>query len=557
MVDFEVITSPIKGADGKVMGAMNVFRDITERKQVEKNLLKTTEQLTMLLESLPIAPYTCQLGASHEFVFVGRVIEELTGFSPAQFITDSSFWIDHIHPGDRETVLAQITDIFKTGKKSIIYRFQMADTTYRWFADIQHLVWLADGTASHIAGVWQDITEEQELRQESSQRLQQLIQADKLAALGQIVAGVAHEINNPNSFIAYNIPLLEDTWNIFKPIITEYAASHAGEKLNGIAIDELIEDMGEITQAMKTGSERISNIVSNLKEFTRTNETTQTRSIQVNAVLKKTLTIVGAQLRKAASTIKVQLADNLPEIHGNPYKLEQVVANLLINAANAIPDKEAGRLTVETRYCARLSSILIEIEDNGGGMTTEIMDHIFDPFFTTRRQDGGTGLGLSVTYGLVQEHKGKIAILSRPGLGTRFKVFLPADRRNLQWDLQPTVLCVDDEPAILNTLNSFFARSKNMRVETTSAPENVVNFLEGNPEIDLVMADVTMPNVNGWKLLTLIKERFPLLPVILFSGQPAALETPPGCCQPDGILAKPFDFKKITDMITDLGRQKL
>ena len=135
--------------------------------------------------------------------------------------------------------------------------------------------------------------------------------------------------------------------------------------------------------------------------------------------------------------------------------MEHVAANLIVNSVHAIPNKQEGKNSISTRYIDRLRSILIEIEDNGCGIKPDLFNRIFDPFFTTRRSEGGTGLGLSVSYSIVQEHNGIICVLSKTGVGTRFKVFLP-DKRDVKLNIRPLILCVDDDETVLNILKNYF-----------------------------------------------------------------------------------------------------
>jgi len=534
-----------------------LYLEIQERKRAEEELRHTTEQLSVMLESLPIVPYACKAEDNFSITYVSNTIEEITGYTPEQFIQDPRFWVKHIHPGDRKQVLAKLSIPPERNNYRLEYRFRIADGSFIWFSDTRRHVRLPDGTVSRIVGTWQDTTEEQKLRQESEYRLQQLIQADKLASLGEVVAGVAHEINNPNSFITYNIPLLDETWEIFEPIVADYAAAHPAWRKDGLSIGELCEDMREIIQAVKTGSERINLVVANLKDFARIDESVHPKPVQVNEVVKKTLSIVGAQLRKSIAQIDVNLADKLPDILGHFQKLEQVVANLVVNATHAIPDREQARFAITTRYVERLKSVLIEVEDNGIGMATDVLDRIFDPFFTTRRKAGGTGLGLSVSYGLVREHKGIIGVHSRAGIGSRFTVFLPIDRQ-VQLELQPAILCVDDEEMVLSLLRDSFAELKDMSLKITNTPEGVMAYLMDHPEIDVVLSDIAMPGINGWELLKKIKGKFPLMPVILYTGHPDASDQKPADApEPDYLVQKPFEIRKLLEIISSIDRQIL
>lgn len=526
-------------------------------KRTEETLRNTKEQLSLLLESLPLVPYACEAGGNYRITYISPTVEEVSGFTPDRFMEKGSFWADQVHPDDRSTFLEERAQLLVGGKTGSEYRFLCVDGSYRWFSDNRRLIQLPDGSVSHIVGTWQDISEDKRIRQEAEYRLQQLIQADKLASLGEVVAGVAHEINNPNSFITYNIPLLEETWQIFRPILEDYATRHPEWGKNTMTLGELCEDMSEIIQGIRTGSDRINRVVENLKDFARMDQSGQTKCVRINDVIEKALTIVGAQLRKSIAKIEVDLSDDLPDIKGHFQKLEQVITNLLLNAAHAVPEKDKGRLSIRSRFLEKLNGVLVEIEDNGVGMEPDVMIHLFDPFFTTRRDQGGTGLGLSVSYGLIEDHHGKIGILSRPGRGSRFTVFLPVGSGGIL-HLQPTILCVDDDVEFLRELRSYFVEVKDTQIETISNPGEVITYLEEHPEVDIVLSDIMMPGIDGWELLQKIKARFPLLKVILCSGSPEALRHPPKLsAEPDYLLQKPFKMKQLIEIILKGGRQRL
>ncbi len=402
-----------------------------------------------------------------------------------------------------------------------------------------------------------DITGKMRRKDESEFLLQQAIQAEKLAALGTVVAGVAHEINNPNSFISYNAPMAEKIWQGVKPVLDEYAAENPQWKVGHFSYQELAESMSETLQFIRTGSERINTIVNSLKEFSGKEIDQQDSFVQLNDIVTQAYTIIGAQVRKQVGSVAVNLADNLPEILGKFQRLEQVVVNLILNAMAAVKDKKTGRISISTQYNASLKAVLFTVEDNGDGIKKDIMDRIFDPFFTTRRDQGGTGLGLSVTFGLVKEHQGSISINSLPGKGTRFTVFLPLDKsKQKKIKLRPTVLCIDDEKHILNLVEAFFKRTiDDLALATTDNPEHILTYLDEHPEVELIFSDVMMPNINGWDLLTQVKNKFPLMPMILFSADPTALIQPDEAPAPDHVMLKPFSVSQLHTIIKNIDRR--
>ncbi|MGA2937002.1 MAG: ATP-binding protein [Syntrophobacteraceae bacterium] len=323
-----------------------------------------------------------------------------------------------------------------------------------------------------------------------------------------------------------------------------------------MCLNEFCEEMREIIEAIKIGSGRIWSLVSNLKDFARGDEGIAARPVQINEVIEKTLAIVGSQLRKQSYQVNMSLSDNLPSIYGHSQKLEQVMANLLLNAAHALPTKDEGKISVTTRYVGRLRSILIEIEDNGEGIKTEFMSRIFEPFYTTRRTKGGTEPGLSVSYGLVREHGGIIGALSRPGIGSRFTVYLPVEMQ-AGVRLSPIILCVDDDQGFLNMLRKIFIKV-NTDVETLESAEAALGYLEEHPEVDIVLSDLFMPGMDGWEFLAKVKARSPLIAFILYTGQRDALQgKPKGVPFPDYFLEKPFTIQQLTRLVDSIGRQVL
>jgi CheY-like chemotaxis protein len=278
--------------------------------------------------------------------------------------------------------------------------------------------------------------------------------------------------------------------------------------------------------------------------------------VAINEVVGKALTMVGPELKKQAARIEVSLSDNLPVTFGDFEKLEQVVAGLLLNAAHAIPIRARGKISVTTRYIPRLRSVLIEIEDNGKGMKAEVMSRVFEPLFTGRRASGGAEPGLSLYSGLIKEHGGSIGALSRPGVGSRFTVYLPIET-DATIRLSPMILCVDDDQVFLNMLRKIFVQV-NTDIETLKSAKAAMGYLEEHPEVDIVLSDLFMPGIDGWELLARVKARFPLISFILYTGRQYALRgKPKGIPFPDYFLEKPLSIQQLTRILDSIGRQVL
>ncbi|HDS30046.1 MAG TPA: hypothetical protein ENN67_03295 [Firmicutes bacterium] len=252
---------------------------------------------------------------------------------------------------------------------------------------------------------------------------QQLQQADKLASLGQLVSGIGHEINNPNQFIRGNIKILKQALEDMLPIVDEYQKSHPDMEIARLKYDFFRQHIMTLVDDMAHGSERIKKIVESLRTFVRKDEGLLADTVDINTLIEACTSLVHNQVHKNAD-IKLKLGDDIPPFTGNSQKIEQVLINLLVNAADAMPDGTKGLITIRTR--AVEGYVAVEVEDNGHGMDQKTLKQIFDPFFTTKRARGGTGLGLSIAYKIIEEHEGTISVTSKPGVGTKFTIRIPA-----------------------------------------------------------------------------------------------------------------------------------
>jgi signal transduction histidine kinase len=274
----------------------------------------------------------------------------------------------------------------------------------------------------NIVGVLEiikDITQEKDLEQ-------QLIQSDRLASLGQLVSGIAHEINNPNTFIRGNIKIVAEAMDELLPLLDKYAKRHPDFQVARLPYDFFRKNIQILISDMQHGADRIMNIVTDLRKFARKDQGLLNEEIDINNIIESSLRLVQNQIQRSAY-VSLKLDQFLPAIRGNVQKLEQVVVNILINASHAIDEAHQGKkgiITVKT-FSDVEENVHIHIRDDGTGMTPETRKKIFDPFFTTKRARQGTGLGLSITYGIIEEHGGNISVDTWLGKGSEFKIMLP------------------------------------------------------------------------------------------------------------------------------------
>lgn len=252
----------------------------------------------------------------------------------------------------------------------------------------------------------------------------QLVQNEKLASLGLLVSGMAHEINNPNSFISFNIPILRDYLQAMLPIVEAHAAQCPGFQLFGMSFPEFEKDIFKLLENMEHGSSRINATITRLKEFVRKREKPEREMVDIRQVIERSVALCLPEIRKKVKSFNVDIADGIPLIYADPESLEQILVNLLINAVHA-SDKEES--TVHLRAIPgrnQLCRCAIEVSDNGCGMDEKTRQKVFDPFFTTKSPGLGTGLGLYVCHNLIEGLGGKIEVESRPGEGSTFRIIL-------------------------------------------------------------------------------------------------------------------------------------
>ncbi len=539
--------------DDAVQFFSTIARDITERKQAEAALQRERDFVSALLDT--IGALVVVLDRDGRIVRFNQTCEQATGYRFDE-VKDTPFW-DVLLVQEE---IALVKEVFQTlcdsAQASCLENYWLTkDGQRRWIAWSNTALSDDRGAVKYIISTGIDLTEERRLRQESEQRLAQIIQQDKLASLGEMVAGVAHEINNPNSFITYNVPLLQETWRLFEPILAAYGRSHPDWRRMGASLAEMCQDMQEIITAIKTGSERINKVVANLKDFARLDQSTVSKPVHVNEVIEQTLTIVEGQVRRFCPRIDLELAPGLPPVQGHFHKLEQVVINLLLNASQAIEERGRGRITIRTRYLTRLPAVAIAVEDNGKGMDAEVRRRIFEPFFTTRRTAGGTGLGLSVSHGLVKEHGGLIGVLSRPGVGTCFTIFLPVNPQ-ASLELAPQVVYLGADRRCAEFLQSRFIKCVSA-APLTGDLNGVLRFLEEYPEVDVVLCDVSPADTDMEKFLAGLKERRPLLTLIVTCKEAGTATGVEGWAGADVILPGPGNYDQLVEIIRGIGRQSL
>ncbi|MEJ2657702.1 MAG: MASE3 domain-containing protein [Desulfobacterales bacterium] len=262
---------------------------------------------------------------------------------------------------------------------------------------------------------------------ESKMLERKLIQNEKMASLGVLVSGIAHEINNPNNYISVNIPILREYLNFMMPIVDKYAGNHPDLEIMYMTYPEFREDIFELLDNVQHGSRQIKSIVQDLKAFSRTYDDKKVEKIDLKPAIEKVISFCRVKIERNVKSFNIHIPENLPEIPVESQLLEQILINLLINAAQAFDQPADENSMVSLSIFAddiKENRLIIEVCDNGRGMDEKTMQRIFDPFFTTKSLEGGTGLGMYVVHNLIEKIGGQIEIESKPGQGSHFKVIL-------------------------------------------------------------------------------------------------------------------------------------
>lgn len=390
----------------------------------------------------------------------------------------------------------------------------------------------------------------------------QLIFAGRMAAVGTLAAGVAHEINNPLAYIVANVDFVRHQ-------ITTVASrlARGGGAGAAAAVDDIghaLDETGEALAEARQGTERVRNIVRDLRVFARGDED-QSGPVALRRVLDSSINIAWNEIRHRARLVKDY--SETPMVEANESRLGQVFLNLLLNAAHAIPEgaTESNEIRVSTRTNARGQAV-VEIRDTGGGIPAGIKDKIFDPFFTTKSKSEGTGLGLWICSGILSALGGDITVESDVGRGSTFRVTLPAVRLEAPLSVVPAevaeseaqggrMLIVDDEPMILGALRRSFV--SDYRVTCVGDGRRALERLRAGERYDVILCDLMMPEMTGMDLFAELGKLAPdqaerLVFVTGGAFTPRAREFLERV--PNARVEKPIDFQNLRLLLRNLRR---
>ena len=393
-----------------------------EQEKVEKALQESEKRYREIL--INIEDGYLEIDLAGNLIFFNPTLCKYSGYSAEELIGMNNRTL----MGERQSKIAYDTfnEVFRTGRSCLIHdwEFIRKDGQRRYFEGSINLMRNARGQPIGFRCFGRDTTERKQAEEKDRLHQEQLYQAGKMVALGTLVSGVAHEINNPNNFIMLNTPLLEEAWKGIRPILDEYYEENGDFIIGGLSYSEIRSRIPTLFEGIVDGARRIEKIIEDLKNYVRKGTADLTEPVDINQVVKSALTLVSHMLRRSTNSFTIHYGKNLPLINGNAQRLEQVIINLIQNACQALPDSRAG-ITVSTAFEGSSRQILLTVEDQGAGIPAENLSHITDTFYTTRHDTGGVGLGLSISSKIVEEHGGRIRFASEPGQGTTVVVYLP------------------------------------------------------------------------------------------------------------------------------------
>ncbi len=376
-----------------------------------------------------------------------------------------------------------------------------------------------------------------------------LQQAQKMETLGTLVAGVAHEINNPINLILYNLPLLERVWSDLMPALMSFEAKDPGRRFGGFDYGFLRENLAQLVLDMKMVANRVAKIVTDLKNFSRQSSVSDKGPVNLNTAVRNALRLAQPTLRGAGVRVRIEAGENLPEIDANQQNIEQIILNIVVNAVQAI-DHPAGEILIQTGFTRNDGRVYLRVSDNGRGVAPELAERVFLPFVTDKQSQGGTGLGLSVTYSLVKAHQGEIMHAPRPEGGTVFTVLLPTKLGRQA----AKILVVDDDNAVRKILLEALAIPRcYLLEEARNGIEASIRL--GTYRPDLLILDVFMPEMDGLEVCRNIKAEPALsgMKVIITTGFPGHPKLDELAALGFGhVLVKPFDIQNLLRTANDL-----
>jgi PAS domain S-box-containing protein len=418
-----------------------------------------------------------------EVQYISPAFERIWGRRVDTQYADPQRWTDYIVPEDRRRVATTFASLMGDAPSvDIEYRIARPDGEIRWVRSRGFQVRDAAGTLIRLIGIITDTTEPRRLQSE-------LMVSDRMASVGTLAAGVAHEINNPLAAVIANLEFVSESLGAMGP--------HPSATW-------LLEEIKEPLDEAREGAQRVRLIVRDLKIFSRSPSDDPSAAVDVKAIMESSVRMAWNEIRHRAQLVKHYGV--VPGVKGNEARLGQVFLNLIVNAAQALPEGRAEHNEIRVSTRLEGARVIIEVSDTGAGIPPEIIGRIFDAFFTTKAVGVGTGLGLAICHRIVTDMGGELTVESVVGKGTTFRVALPvADEPVVEAvvpvEPAPTIGCrgrilvVDDEELVLHGVKRMLF--KEHEVVAVAAAADALALCAGGAEFDVILCDLMMPDMTG------------------------------------------------------------
>jgi PAS domain S-box-containing protein len=401
---------------GEAEGMGFVAHDIRPLKKAEAESIRERDFNRSLIESFPA--FIVAADAEGRVTHMNTPMLESLGYEREEILGRD--YIATCIPERERAAVSQLLGALRDGDEVFSYRNHVVardgrELLVEWNG---RSVDGPDGAGDHVFGVGIDITDR--VRSE-----EELYQAAKLISLGTLVSGMAHEVNNPNNFIRLNAHNLKTLWEKMEGLLERCVPGGLGDVAPGIPYAAARGMIRELLDGIIAGSRRIERLVTDLKEFSRAERGALDQTVDLNSVVACSLVMVEGLIRKSTDHFSVDYSPTAPEIMGNDTQLEQVVVNLVTNACQALENRSQG-ISVAVSRSPDGEAVVLSVEDEGVGIPAEDLPRVMDPFFTTRRAAGGSGLGLFVSYRIIEAHGGSVRFDAARSRGVRVEVSLPA-----------------------------------------------------------------------------------------------------------------------------------
>ena len=408
--EVEVFVGTVRIKDKPML--LSVIHDITERRQAEQRIVEVSELNRKVFDASPLGIIAYE--AAGQCVMANEAAGKIIGADREDILRQN---FNHLNSWKRSGLLTAAKEVLQTHQPRENLELRLVTTFGRNITIKCSLIPFTSAGKPHLLLMGQDISRQK-------QADEALRQSQKMAAIGLLVASIAHEINNPNGFIIFNLPILRDYLQELIPIVDNYMADHPDRSMFGRPYPEFRKDLFKLLDNIEHGANRINTTVSGLNDFSRKREKLEPSRIDLKPVIEHAVSICREEIRKNVKSLHLIIPEEIPPILTDPEAVEQILVNILINAAHAADKKNSWiRLCVSADSGGPYRCIIV-VEDNGCGMDEKTLNRIFDPFYTRKTTVQGTGLGLYICQNLVEGLGGRIEVESRPGQGSSFKVLL-------------------------------------------------------------------------------------------------------------------------------------